>query len=163
MSFLQSTETNLKSGKSETVRISCAGVTPPGLHSAGALHAERLLSTATMGTPGPERASKLQRRLISEPKGDSELKKIEEKFKWLHSQNRRDAKGRSATVCVAAMPHDIAVLPHDMFCWCLRQQLESSLTNNTVCRTRHMTVPEPFRSQRLRGPSSLVVRSSTGK
>jgi hypothetical protein len=103
-SFLQSTGTNLTSRKPDTGGSSYSAITPPGLHSARDSQSAGVHSTTTLETPDPERARKLQKRLSTDPEGDVDLKKIEEKFKWLHSQNRRDGKGRSATVCNVTVP-----------------------------------------------------------
>jgi hypothetical protein len=94
----------LTSRKPDSGGSSYAAITPPGLHSAGDPQSVGLYSTTPLETPDPERARKLQKRLSTDPEGDVDLKKIEEKFKWLHSQNRRDGKGRAATVCIVTVP-----------------------------------------------------------
>ena len=99
-SFLQSAEANLESAKHDAARTSYTLTTPrlqsARAHTVGVTRGTHGSLATTTGTPGTERGNQLQRQLACEPEGDSELKKIEEKFKWLHSQNRRDSKGRTS-------------------------------------------------------------------
>lgn len=148
---------------SETARIS---YNTPGLQTVSESPAAERPSTA-LRPPDADRAKKLQKRLDCEPESATELKKIEEKFKWLHSANRRDSKGRSATVCYISLMCTIYSKPHIFVCvgvlevhWLMRL---GSYWNHCSFRIRHMMVPAQFKFLKPHEQSSPAVRSSTGR
>jgi hypothetical protein len=56
---------------------------------------------------GDDRGAQLQKRLASECATSQKLKAVEEKFSWINSPNRTDAKGRKRKVLPQILPHAI--------------------------------------------------------
>lgn len=161
-SFLQSAEANLKSAARTSYTLTTPALQSARAHTVAVSSGIHGQHTATTATPGAERGEKLQKRLACDPEGDSELKKIEEKFKWLHSQNRRDSKGRTSQArCSSAQQAATAfrTLVATYMCESICRHCNSMNT----CRIRRMMGGGPFKSRRLQNPNSRAVRSNTGK